>query len=263
MTVPTCLSYATDGAIATLTLTRPERLNMLDNVATAEIVAVIEGLRRPREVRCLVIASTGRAFSAGGDLDEVRRLIDDYEARMDAYEMGRRLIYGMMDIAVPVVAALQGDVFGLGTSLALSADIVVACRAARIGDPHVRAGLAAGDGGCVVFPAAFGFARARRALLTGDPISAEEAYRVGAVAELVDTPEEALPMARGLAEKIAALPPVAVQYTKRALNHAQRQQSGSVFELGFALEQYGIERADLKEALQAFKDKRPPIYSNR
>ncbi|MFX7017301.1 enoyl-CoA hydratase/isomerase family protein, partial [Acinetobacter baumannii] len=83
-------------------------LNAMDEEMTGEIVTVIERLRRAGEVRALVIASTGRCFSAGGNFDEIQRLIDDYAARMDAYDNGRRVIRGMADVAVPVIAALQG-----------------------------------------------------------------------------------------------------------------------------------------------------------
>jgi enoyl-CoA hydratase len=257
------LSFEVTGHIAKLTLTRPEILNRMDDVTSAEVVDVIEGLRRPGDVRALIIASTGSTFSAGGDLDEVRRLIDDFHRRMDAYDMGRRLIYGMAEIAVPVVVALQGDVFGLGTSLALSGDMIVASKNVRIGDPHVRVGLVAGDGGCLVWPASFGMARAKRHLLTGDPITAEEAYRLGGVTDLVESPEEVLPAAEKLAGKIAALPPVAVQFTKRSLNHVMHKNAVDAFEFSMALEQYVFATTDLVEAVDAFKEKRKPVYRNR
>ena len=257
------LTFAVDGAVATITLNRPELLNRMDDVTTEELVTILESLRRPGDVRVLVIASTGSAFSAGGDLDEVLRLIEDYDRRVDAWEMGRRLIYGMTQIPIPVVVALQGDVYGLGTSMALSGDIIVASKTARIGDPHVKVGLAAGDGGCLVWPAVFGMARAKRHLLTGDPIGAEEAHRLGGVTDLVDTPEEVLPLAQKLANRIAELPPIAVQFTKRSLNHAMHRQAVEVFELSMALEQYGIESEDLKEAIAAFKEKRKPVYRGR
>lgn len=255
------LKYEVDGHIAKVTLTRPEVLNRLDDVSSAEIVEVIESLRRPGQVRVLVMASTGKAFSAGGDLDEVGKQIEDYERRMDAWEMGRRVIYGMTEIAVPTVIALHGNVYGLGTSIALSGDIVVACRTARIGDPHVKVGLVAGDGGTLVWPAALGMARAKRHLLTGEPITAEEAHRLGGVSDLVDTPEEVLPTAMKIAGMIAALPPVAVQFTKRSLNHLMKRAAVDSFEFSMALEQYAFERRDLREAINAFKEKRNPVYT--
>jgi enoyl-CoA hydratase len=255
------LKYEVDGHVARMTLTRPDLLNRLDDIASGEIVRVIEGLRRPGEVRVLVMASTGTAFSAGGDLEEVRRLIEDYHRRMDAWDMGRRLIYGMAEIAVPTVIALHGDVYGLGTSIVLSGDIIVASRSARIGDPHVKVGLTAGDGGTLVWPASFGMGRAKRHLLTGEPISAEEAHRLGGVSDLVDKPEDVLPLALKIAGKIAELPPVAVQFTKRALNHIMKKAALDSFEFSMALEQYGMERQDLREAVDAFKAKRKPVYS--
>ncbi len=256
------LDYKVDGHVATITLTRPDILNRFDDVTTSELVSVIEPLRRPGDVRVLVLASTGTVFSAGGDFADILHLAEDYQARMDAWEMGRRVIYGMAEIAVPVVVALQGDTYGLGTSIALLGDVVVASKNVRIGDPHVKVGLVAGDGGGVVFPASFGMARAKRHLLTGDPIGAEDAYRLGGVSDLVETPEEVLPLAEKIAVKIAALPPIAVQYTKRSLNHAMQRQLKDVFEFSMALEQYSMVSEDLKEAVDAFKNKRPPVYRN-
>jgi len=257
------IRYEEDGHVATLTLNRPDVLNSMDEEMTGEIVSVIERLRRPRDIRALVIASTGRCFSAGGNFDEIHRLIVDYDARMEAYDHGRRIIYGMTEIAMPVVVALQGDTYGLGTSLALSADILVASRNVRIGDPHVKVGLVAGDGGTLVWPAAFGFLKSKRHLLTGDPIEAEEAHRLGAVSDLVDEPDQVLPLARQLADKIAALPPLAVQYTKRALNHSMHRAALDHFEFAMALEQYAMTSEDLKEALAALKEKRKPSFGNR
>ncbi len=257
------LTFTQEGPIARVVLTRPEILNRMDDVTSEELVDVIERMRRPGDARVLVFASTGKTFSAGGDLDEVRRLAEDHDRRIDAWDIGRRLIYGMAEIPIPTVMALQGDVFGLGTSMVLSGDIIVASKNVRIGDPHVCVGLTAGDGGCLVWPAAFGMVRARRHLLTGDPIRAEEAHRLGGVTDLVDTPEEVLPLAESLAAKVAALPPVAVQFTKRALNHATRKQAVDVFEFSLALEQYGMLSEDLLEAIDAFKKKRQPVYRNR
>jgi len=257
------ITYAEDGHVGTLTLNRPEILNSMDEEMTGEIVSVIERLRRPGNIRTLIIASTGKCFSAGGNFDEIQRLIDSYEARMEAYDNGRRVIHGMAEIAMPVIAAMQGDAYGLGTSLALSADIIVASRNVRIGDPHVKVGLVAGDGGTLVWPAAFGFLKSKRHLLTGDPIGAEEAHRLGAISDLVDEPHEVLPLAQDLAAKICALPPMAVQYTKRALNHSMQRAALDHFEFAMALEQYAMTSDDLKEALAAMKEKRKPTFHNR
>lgn len=257
------ISYEENGHIAKVTFTRPDVLNAMDENTTDELVSVIERLRRPRDLRALVIVSTGRVFSAGGDFADILRLADDSTARMEAYDNGRRVIHGMAELAVPVIVGLQGDVYGLGTSLALSADIIVASRNVRIGDPHVKVGLVAGDGGTLVWPAAFGMLRAKRHLLTGDPISAEDAHRFGAITDLVETPDEVGPATDALAEKIANLPPMAVQFTKRALNHSMQRAALDHFEFAMALEQYALTSDDLKEALAAIKEKRKPVFHNR
>ena len=256
------LSFEVDGAIAKVTLTRPDILNAMDDVTHDEFVDVIERMRRPGDIRCLVFASTGTAFSAGGDVEEVRRLVEDRERRDAAWDLARRLIYGMLEIPIPVVVALHGDVYGVTTSVVLCCDVIIASKNVRIGDPHVKVGLAAGDGGCLLWPAAFGMVKAKRHILTGDPIGAEEAYRLGGVTDLVDTPEEVLPLAELIAGKIAKLPPIAVQFTKRAFNHAMYKQALDVFELSLALEQYGMISKDLIEAVDAFKEKRKPVYRN-
>jgi enoyl-CoA hydratase len=123
--------------------------------------------------------------------------------------------------------------------------------------------MVAGDGGTLVWPAAFGMLKAKRHLLTGDPIGAEEAHRLGVVTDLVDTADQVLPAAHLLAEKIAALPPLAVQYTKRALNHSMQRAVVDHFEFAMALEQYAMTSEDLKEALAALKEKRAGAFKNR
>jgi len=257
------LIFKNEGPIARIIFNRPELLNRMDDVTSEELADVFDQMRRPGDARVLVFSSTGKTFSAGGDLEEVRRLANDKDARFRAWDVGRKLIYGMHEITVPVVIALHGDVYGLGTSIALSGDVIVASKNVKIGDPHVNVGLVAGDGGCLVFPAAFGMNKAKRHLLTGEPIGAEEAYRLGGVTDLVDTPEEVLPLADKIAERIASLPPMAVQLTKRALNHAMHKQAVDVFEFSLALEQYGMLSEDLIEAIDAFKEKRKPTYQNR
>jgi enoyl-CoA hydratase len=257
------LDYKVDGHIATMTLTRPEILNRMDDVTSEEVVRIFESLRRPGDVRVLIIASTGKTFSAGGDLEEVIRLCDDFDRRMDAYEMGRRLIKGMAELTIPVIIALHGDTYGLGTSMVLSADVVVAAKDANIGDPHVKVGLVAGDGGTMVWPAALGMARAKRHLLTGDPITAEECWKLGGISDIVDTPEEALPACQKIAGKIANLPPVAVQFTKRAINQIMQRLILDNFEFAMALEQYSMTSKDIREAVAAFKEKRKPVYTGR
>jgi enoyl-CoA hydratase len=176
---------------------------------------------------------------------------------------GRLMFRLLADVPLPVVVALQGDAIGLGATVVLACDAVVASRTASIADPHVAIGLVAGDGGCVVWPAAAGLLRAKRYLLTGDRLKAEDAWAMGLVTDLVDGPDDALPAARALAARMAALPPLAVQGTKRALNRLMQQRAGEVLDLSFALEGVSMASDDLAEAIAAFKERREPKYQGR
>ena len=172
-----------------------------------ELVDAISSLRKQPDVRVIVLASTGKAFSAGGDLNEVFRIQGDPKVRQEFHETGLLLMNTLLDVGVPIVVALHGDAHGLGANVVLACDAVVAARKARLSDTHVVAGMVAGDGGCVVWPQAMGMMWAKRHLLTGDFINAELAYARGLVTDLVDTPEEALPGARAIAKRIASLSP--------------------------------------------------------
>jgi enoyl-CoA hydratase len=129
-----------------------------------------------------------------------------------------------------------------------------------LSDPHIVIGLAAGDGGGIVWPQAAGLLLAKRYLLTGDRIPAEAALAMGLVTALVDAADQALPAARALAQRIAALPPRAVQATKKMLNHGLTRRIEETFDLGIALEIETMATQDVVEAISAFREKRTPIY---
>ena len=256
------LEVEREGHVATVTLTRPDLLNRVDETLHEELAAVLASLRG-EPVRAIVLASTGPVFSAGGDFDYMRRLHDDPEYRTRNIDLGRRLFASLVDVPQPVVVALHGDAIGLGATVVLTGDAVVAARQAGLADPHVAIGLVAGDGGCVVWPAAAGMVMAKRYLLTGDRLTAEDARAIGLVTDLVDGPEEVLPAARALADRMATLPPLAVQGTKRALNRVLQQRAGEVLDLSFALESQSVASDDLLEAIAAFRERRRGSYRGR
>ena len=252
-----------DGPVTEITFTRPEVLNRFDPELHRDLIAALIEVRAREELRAIVLASTGKVFSAGGSFDFMLAARADTPFRIAALDEGRLLFHVLTDMPVPIVTALQGDAIGLGATVVLTTDAVVASRTAGLSDPHVSIGLVAGDGGCVVWPAAAGMLRAKRHLLTGDRLSAEDAFAMGLVTDLVDGPDEVLPAARALAGRIAALPPLAVQGTKRALNRVLQQRAGEVLDLSFALEGQSMASDDLAEAIDAFKQKRPPVYQGR
>ena len=231
-------------------------MNRFDSILHVELTRALEYLRAAPDVRAVVLASTGRYFSAGGDFELMMECHASMRNRLRIVDDGRKLFGTLTDLPQPIVVALQGDAIGLGASVALACDAIVAVKSANICDPHVRLGLVAGDGGCVVWPATAGMLIAKRYLLTGDALSAEDAYRLGMVTDVVDTLEEVLPAATQLAERIAALPPLAVQGTKRALNRVLQHRSSEVLDLSFAHEVLTLGSDDLLEAISAFKERR-------
>lgn len=256
------LRITRDGAVATITLTRADLMNRFDVPQSAEFIDALKFLRRAEDgIRVVILAAEGKAFSAGGDVGWVRETAGDPAARARAVAEGLELMTELLTFPLPIVTAIQGAAMGLGANVAFASDLVVACRNARLADPHVKIGLVAGDGGAVVWPISAGILRAKRYLLTGDPITAEEGYAFGLVTDLVDSPEDVLPHARELACKIAALPPLAVQGTKAALNRLLGQRSGEVLELSLQLEGMTMASSDVVEAATAFIEKRPGVYT--
>jgi enoyl-CoA hydratase len=256
-------SVTFDGHLAEITLTRPDLLNRFDMQLHEEFTSTLLDLRSRTGLRAIVLASTGKCFSAGGDFELMLEGRADIAARTRMVDEGRLLFRLLADVPVPIVVAMQGDAIGLGATVALACDAIVASRTASISDPHVAIGLVAGDGGCVVWPAAAGLLRAKRYLLTGDRLKAEDAWAMGLVTDLVEGPEDALPAARALAARIAALPPLAVQGTKRALNQVLRHRATEVLDLSFAFEAASMASDDLAEAIAAFKERREPKYQGR
>jgi enoyl-CoA hydratase len=258
------MSMSSDGqGVCEISLVRPELLNRFDNQLQIELAMSLEELRKDDEVRAIVLGSTGKAFSAGGDFALMQAAHDDVDARRETVEAGLRLVRSFLDLPQPIVAAVQGPAIGLGATVALMCDVVVAARSAKLADTHVKVGLVAGDGGCLVWPQAAGMLRARRHLLTGDALDATTAYQLGIVTDLVDEAADVLPCAREIATRIAALAPLAVQGTKRALNQVTSARADEVVQLAFDLEEHTLTSDDLLEGIAAFKEGRAANFVGR
>ena len=259
----TALHVVVAGGIASITLDRPELLNRFDATLHVELADCVAELGDQDDVHAIVLASSGSVFSAGGDLELMRRAHADLRDRNRIIDDGRRLLHTLLDVPQPMVVALAGDAIGLGATVVLAAVGVVAARSAGLADPHVQLALVAGDGGCALWPASAGMLVAKRYLLTGDRMPAEHAHALGLVTDLVDAPDDVLPAALALAARIAELPPLAVRGTKRALNHLMQVRAAEVVDLSFALESVTLGSDDLLEAIGAFTERRRPQYEGR
>lgn len=263
MTRYQAVELSKEGLVGELRLCRPDLHNRFDDRLLGELGTALTELEADRDVRAVVLTSTGTHFSAGGDTDAMLAANADLSVLLVQVDAGRLLFRTFADFTKPLVAAVHGHVFGVATSLVLTADAVVSAPGVRISDPHVHLGLVAGDGGCVTWPANLPLVRAKRHLLWGDPLLAEDAYRLGLVTDLAADAAAVRPLALEIAGKVAALPPVAVQLTKRALNKVLGARVDEAFDTAFYLEAISASTSDLREAVAAFKQKRPGHWSGR
>jgi enoyl-CoA hydratase len=244
------------GHVAELRLDRPDKLNAFDDALVNELPGVLLDLARDPEVRAVVLTSTGKHFSAGGDMDTIIAGHEDLNVLMRGVDDGRRLFRAFTDFPKPIIVVVQGSSFGVATSLVFTADAVVTTPDSVLSDPHVHVGLVAGDGGVVAWPLSAGLARAKRQLLWGEPLSGAQAHELGLVSDLAADSDSARALGFELAERVAALPPVAVQLTKRSLNRVLSASTHDVLDTSFYLEALSNRTADAVEAVNAFRDKR-------
>lgn len=244
------LRLAVEGRVLTVTMSRPEALNALSQEAHSELSGLAQHFADDPDVDVLLITGEGRGFSVGGDRDLLERLTQDADTRASIEREARHMITSLVNLEKPVVVALNGYAMGGGLAFALMADIVVAARQAQIADGHMLAAIAAGDGGVLTWPLYTGLLRAKRWLLTGDFISAEEAAAIGLVTEVVDT-DECMPRAREYAHRLAALPQAPIRATKSALN--QWQKLGlPIFEMSLRAEIANLASDESREVIDEY-----------
>jgi enoyl-CoA hydratase/carnithine racemase len=234
-------------------------LNAVGPEMHRELAYVWNEVDQDGDVRVAVIRGAGKAFSAGGSFEEIRSMIDDYAVRTRVLREARDLVYNVINCSKPIVSAIHGPAVGAGLVAALLADVSVAGRTARIIDGHTRLGVAAGDHAAICWPLLCGMAKAKYHLLTCEPLSGEEAERIGLVSLCVDddqVQERAMDVARKLAEGSQS----AIRWTKYALNNWYRMM-GPVFDASLALEFYGFGGPDAAEGLASHVEKRPPRFS--
>ena len=250
------------GAVLVATIDHPDSpVNAVDGRLHHDLGELFRTLKTEGSARAVVLVGTGRAFSAGGDMEwfpSLRSIETAHALRREA----KQLIWDLLDVEVPIVCGLNGSAAGLAASVALLCDVVVMSERAVIVDPHVKVGLVAGDGGAAIWPLLLGPLAAKRHLLLGEPLTAADAHRLGVAAEVC--PSEDVPgRAMAWAERLAAGAPIAVQGTKQAINAQLKQALLTSFDLSTALEISCILSADHVEAVDAFVAGREPTFEGR
>ncbi len=257
-----CFDIARTGDVLTIVLDHPTSdLNSVDELLHDELARLMRELKREDEARAILLTGRGRCFSAGGDFAWFPTL-DNLEALEHLRRDAKQLIWDLLDIEQPVVVALNGPAVGLGASIALLCDTLFMARSASIADPHVRVGIVAGDGGAAIWPLVMGPARAKRFLMTGDAVGAAECERLGLASFVVDDAELA-EQAMAFAKRLAAGAPLALRYTKQAVNKLIKDALNTAFDVSTALEIVTFQSEDHREALAAIAERRPPVFRGR
>ena len=245
--------------VATVTLNRPQVLNAVNPQMHTELEELFAEITADDAINAIVLTGAGRAFCAGGDIRGM-----DSRAREGAQRIplrsAKRLVQNMLEVEQPIIGAINGDAVGLGATLALFCDVIIADEKARFGDTHIKVGLVAGDGGAVIWPLLVGIARAKELLMTGDLINAMEAERIGLINRVVPA-GQAYPAGLTLAKRLAAGPTRAIRWTKLSLNKRLKDEVNLVLDASLAVETLSMATEDHKEAARAFVEKRPPRFT--
>jgi enoyl-CoA hydratase len=223
------ISVRRDGPITRATFERPAELNAINAAVHSELETLFLDIDRDDDTKLAILSGSGRAFSAGGDLNWLLELNADPAASARAIRGDRMIQNALLGLETPIIAKVNGPAVGLGCSIALYCDIVVATPDAAFVDPHVSVGLVAGDGGALLWPQLIGYARARRYLLTGEPITGQAAAAIGLITET--SPLEELDGAvMGWAQKLLAQPEHALRWTKASINAGLRLTANAVLD---------------------------------
>lgn len=256
------LTFAREGRILTITLNLPDSLNAVNARLHTELSRVFTDANTDPDSDVVVLTGAGRAFCAGGDLDWMQEAIDEPAGFEITAAEAKRIIYSQLDLQKPLICRMNGHAIGLGASLALTSDIVIASDKALIGDPHVSVGLVAGDGGAILWPQTIGFMRAREYLFTGDAIPAPEAARMGLISRSVP-PEQLDEAVYTLARRIAGGATKAIRWTKITTNMALKSLIHAYMDTGVSYEILSNTTEDHQEAVNAFREKRKPVFTGR
>lgn len=250
------------GKVLTLTLNRPDALNSVNQRLHDELATIFYDVQHDNQAEVVVLTGAGRAFCAGGDLAWMKETLERREEEFLSPVDGKRIVYSMLDLEKPLIARVNGHATGLGCTLALLCDVIFASTKAKIGDPHVKAGVVAGDGGAVIWPQLIGYARAKEWLMTGDLMSAEEAARIGLINHAV-APEELDAKVDAFAERLANGPIQAIKWTKVSVNIGLKQLAHSIMDTSLAYEWLTFGSRDHAEAVKAFVEKREPKWQGK
>jgi enoyl-CoA hydratase/carnithine racemase len=246
------------NGVLVVTINRPEVLNAANARLHWEFTQIWPVVDADPKTRVVVVTGAGKAFSAGGDLSLVEDMAGNPDALTRTMREASDLVYNMINLDKPVVSAINGVAVGAGLVVALMADVSIIAETARFTDGHTRLGVAAGDHAAIIWPLLCGMAKAKYYLLTADFIDGREAERIGLVTMCLP-PDQVMPKALDVADRLARGSQISIRWTKRALNNWLRQ-AGPIFDQSLALEMLSFSYPDVREGVKAIREKRTPIF---
>ena len=255
------LLYDQDCHVVTITFNMPETRNALTDMdLCAGIVEAMLRINADQSVRCAIVTGAGKAFSSGGNLKHMKDRSSifggDAVAVKDGYRGGiQRVAKAMWECEVPLIAAVNGPSYGAGCDMTCLCDIRIASIHATFAENFVRVGLISGDGGAWLLPRQIGLSRAAEMTFTADPVDAATALDWGLVSKVVE-PDDLLPEARGLADRIAKNPPRQLRMAKRLLREELNTRLDTLLELAAAYQGACHQTQDHDEAVASLLEKR-------
>ncbi|MDD4600140.1 Short-chain-enoyl-CoA hydratase [bioreactor metagenome] len=257
----TTVLYEKNDRVAILTLNRPMALNSLNQQMVDELMAALASIKADKGVRVVILTGSGRAFSAGGDLNYLESIAGTPAAHEFISQVGK-LVAIIMDLPQPVVAMVNGAAAGAGFNLALACDLVIASKGAKFAQSFVKVGLVPDCGGMYLLPRLAGLSKAKELMFTADIIGAEEAARLGLVNKVVESDELGRTVAE-LAEKLTTAAPLAIAHMKRVLNKSDELTLQESLSMEAELQAESLATADYLEGVKAFREKRQPVFQGK
>lgn len=255
------MAFELNGRVMTAYFNRPEKLNVFTAEMEREVCQFLHDSATDKDFDVVVLTGKGRAFSAGGDIEEWMLPNVQNPGAVEP-TLPKRTVFALLDYPKPIIAKLNGHAVGLGATIALYCDVIFAAEHARIADPHVKVGLSAGDGGAIIWPQLIGFAKAREYLMTGEFIPAPRAEQIGLINYCVPA-DELDARVDEFVQKLLKGAMKAIVATKLTVNLGLRNIANAVMDASIGYELLTVHSADHAEAVHAFLEKREPVFTGK
>jgi len=253
------LKFHRNDRVLYVNIDSPTSKNAVDDPLHTELARVFYEVNQDPMADVIVLSGTGKWFCAGGEMSWFQELIDEKDKWRSMVVDAKRIMNGLLELEKPIIAKVNGPAAGLGASIALLCDLVYADKNVLIGDPHVKMGLVAGDGGAIIWPYLVGLNKAKEMLLTGRMLSATEAHDLGLVNHVVE-PDELDAVVDEMANELAAGATLAIRWTKTVMNLELRRINSAISDAALAYETLTNESQDHQEAVNAFVERRAPVF---